>query len=178
MNACSEGRRKGGFTLIELLLAVALVAMLSSVFVLNIGSLLRDGELETLEREYWRAVETARSGAVFKQKVHFIEWDPKESRFLVKSAGEVESFEVDMSALGNDVEVEVFFEEVAPENSYVLIAGELVSKREIATVGFYPDGTCSPYTVSLKVAGFETTFQMDPWTGVQLVDPNENEIGI
>lgn len=160
-----------------MLLAVALVAILSSMFVLNLGALLRDGELETLEREYWRAVETARSGAVFKQQVHFIEWDAKGKRFLVKSAGKVESFEVDMSAIG-DAEVEVFFEEVAPENSYVLIAGELVSKREIATVGFYPDGTCSPYTVSLKVAEFESNFQMDPWTGVQLVDPEENEAGI
>ncbi|MBK1878056.1 prepilin-type N-terminal cleavage/methylation domain-containing protein [Pelagicoccus mobilis] len=166
-----------GFTLIEVLLAVALVAMLGSVLVMNINSLLRDGELETLEREYWRAVESARSGAVFNQQVHFLEWDGKEQRFLVRSAGETEAFEVDTSSMG-DVEIEVFFEEVAPENSYVLIAGELVAKREIATVGFYPDGTCSPYTVSMKIAGFETNFQMDPWTGVQLVDPNEDEAGI
>ena len=69
-------------------------------------------------------------------------------------------------------------EQTRDENSYVLIAGELVAKREIATVGFYPDGTCSPYTVSMKIAGFETNFQMDPWTGVQLVDPNEDEAGI
>lgn len=176
MQKFATGRRKRGFTLIEMLLAVALVAILSTMFVLNLKSLLRDGELETLEREYWRAVESARSGAVFNQKVHFIEWDAEGQRFLVKSAGSVEEFEVDLSAMG-DPEIEVFFEEVAPENSYVLIAGELVAKREIATVGFYPDGTCSPYTVSLKVDEFETVFQMDPWTGVQLVDPNEDGLG-
>ncbi|EDY85242.1 general secretion pathway protein H [Verrucomicrobiia bacterium DG1235] len=172
----SKYSRKG-FTLVEMLLAIALVAMLGSVFVLNVGTLLRDGELETLEKEYWRAVETARMGAVFKQQPHFIEWDGKGRQFLVRSAGSVESFEIDTESMG-DVEVEVFFEEIAPENSYVLIGGELVSKREIATVGFFPDGTCSPYTVSLKIAGFETHFQMDPWTGVQLVNPNENEMGI
>jgi len=177
MNSFSQSRRKQGFTLVEILLAVALVAMLSSVFVLNVNSLLRDGELETLEREYWRAVETARSGSVFKQQVHLVEWDAKGYRFLVKSAGQTEVFEVDRSQMG-DLEIEVFFEEVAPENSYVLIAGELVAKREIATVSFFPDGTCSPYTVSLRVAEYETSFQMDPWTGVQLVDPSENEQAI
>lgn len=166
---------RAGFTLIEVLLTVSLIALLSTMFVLNIGTLLRDGELESLENEYWRAVESARTGAVFRQRPHFIEWDGRGQRFIVRSAGAAESFEVDTSSMGGDVEIEVRFEEIAAENSYVLIRGELVAKREIAAVGFFPDGTCSPYTVSLTIAGFSTSFQMDPWTGTQLVDPSENE---
>lgn len=172
MNPLPEHLRKG-FTLIELLLAVSLVALLGSVFVLNIATLLRDGEIETLEREYWRAVDAARTGAVFKQQAHFIEWDEKQSSFLVKSAGAVEMFEVDLESF-EDLGVEVLFEEVAAENSYVLIRGKLVEKREIATVGFFPDGTCSPFQVSLKVGEFVTNFKMDPWTGVELVNTDDD----
>lgn len=164
---------RNGFTLFEILLVLALIGLLSSLFVLNIGSLLRDGELETLEREYWRAVESARSNAVFKQQAHFLEWDGKESRFLVKSPGNVETFDVDLGSM-DGMDVEVLFEEIAPENSYVLIRGELVAVREIVNVGFFPDGTCSPFSVTFKVADFVTRFQMDPWTGVELVNPNED----
>lgn len=167
--------RTGGFTLIELLLTIALIALLSTVFVLNITSLLRGGELDAIENEYWRAVDAARTKSVFGQKPYFIEWDERGQAFVVTSTNDVERFEVDTSDLG-DIKVEVLFEEVAPENSYVLIRGELVSKRSIATVGFYPDGTCSPYSVTLKVADYETQFQMDPWTGARLVDPNEDEV--
>ncbi len=156
---------------------MALIGLFSTVFVLNINSLMKDGEMETLEREYWRAVESARTGAVFKQQAHFLEWDPKGDRFLVLSAGAAKEFPVEIESAA-ELEIEVFFEEVAPENSYVLIAGQLVEKREIVKVGFFPDGTCSPYQVSMKIAEFETKFQMDPWTGVQLVDPNEDEAGI
>ncbi len=166
-----------GFTLFELLLVLALIGLFSSVFVINVASLMKDGEMETLERAYWRAVETARTGAVFKQQAHFLEWDPKGNRFLVISAGAAQEFPVEIESPGK-LEIEVLFEEIAPENSYVLIAGKLVAKREIVKVGFFPDGTCSPYEVSMKIADFETRFQMDPWTGVQLVNPNENEAGI
>ncbi len=168
---------RSGFTLFELLLVLALIGLFSTVFVLNIGSLMKDGEMETLEREYWRAVESARTGAVFEQQAHFLEWDPKGKRFLVLSGGTAQAFPVEIDS-PVDLEIDVRFEEIAPENSYVLIAGRLVEKREIVKVGFFPDGTCSPYEVSMKIADFETRFQMDPWTGVQLVNPNENEAGI
>lgn len=166
--------RRAAFTLIEVILTISLIALLSTMFIMNIGALLREGELETLENEYWRAVDAARTGAVFKQTPHFVRWDEKLSSFEVSSAGEAARFKVDTRAFG-DIELDVMFEEIAPENSYVLIRGELVEKREIASVGFFPDGTCTPYTVSLKIADFETRFQMDPWTGAQLVDPSDDE---
>ncbi len=166
---------RGGFTLIELLLTISLVALMSSMFVVNIASLLRNGELETLENAYWKAVDSARLNAVFTRSPHFIDWDEDEQGFVVSSGEKRESFPVDTSEFG-DLEIEVLFEEIAPENSYVLIRGELVAKREIVSVGFFPDGTCTPYTVSMKIGEFFTEFQMDPWTGAQLVDPNENGI--
>lgn len=173
-----KGNASRGFTLIELLLVISLIALFSSIFVLNLDSLLRSSEIETLENEYWRAVDAAKTGAVFTQRPHFISWVEKERRFVVTAADVVESFQVASDSITEDTEIEVRFEEIAPENSYVLIRGELVAKRDIATVGFYPDGTCSPYMVTLKIAGYVSEFQMDPWTGVQLVDTEATRSGI
>lgn len=161
----------------ELLLVLALMAIFSTVFVLNIGSLLKDEEIETLEHEFWRAVDAARTGAVFEQQAHFIEWDAEQNSFLVKSAGSVDRFAVELDSI-DQIEIEVKFEESAAENSYVLIAGQLLAKRPIAKAGFFPDGTCSPFSVSLKIGEIESRFQMDPWTGVQMVDTEGDEGGI
>lgn len=174
----AKGHASGGFTLIELLLVISLIALFSSIFVLNLDSLLKSSEIETLENEYWRAVDSAKTGAVFTQRPHFIQWNEKERKFVVLAGDVVDSFAVRSDSITDDTEIEVRFEEIAPENSYVLIRGELVSRRDIATVGFYPDGTCSPYMVTLKIAGYVTEFQMDPWTGVQLVDTEETRSGI
>ncbi len=166
--------RLGGFTLIEIMLTIALLGLLTSVFVLNISSMLRDTEIRSLENEYWRAVDAARSNSVYQQKPYTLEWLPEEATFVVSSSGETERFELDTSDFGG-AEVGALFEEIAPENSYVLIRGELVAKREVARVVFYPDGTCTPYTVELRVGDYVNRFQMDPWTGAQLVAPTVDE---
>lgn len=170
-----RSRRSAGFTLIEVILTVALIAMLGTMFVVNIGSLLRRSELETLQVEFWRAVDDARVNAVFRQTAYYLTYDEKARAFVVDSGADKRRFEVDTAGLGRDVEIEVAFQEVAPENSYVLIRGELVTTRDIDHVGFFPDGTCSPFTVSLRIDDFESRFQIDPWTGAQLVDPGANE---
>lgn len=168
------GGRNGGFTLIEIVLTIALLGLLTGVFVLNISSMLRDTNIRSLENEYWRAIDSARSKAVYQQKPYTVEWLPKEAAFVVSSSGETERFELDTSEF-DGAEVGALFEEIAPENSYVLIRGELVAKREVATVVFYPDGTCTPFTVELWVGDYVNRFQMDPWTGAQLVDPTADE---
>ena len=167
--------RTSGFTLIEVMLTIALIALMTSMFVLNLNSLLRESGIRTLENEYWRAVDSARTKAVFNQKAYLVEWNPKENSFVVSSSGDTESFDFDSSEFG-DAEVEVIFEEKAPQNSYILIRGQLVTQREATAVHFYPDGTCTPFTVSMKVGPDATRFEMDPWTGAQLVEPTENEI--
>ncbi len=171
----TAGRGKAaGFTLIEIILTVALLSLLTTMFVLNIASLLRDTQIRSLENEYWRAVDAARSSAVYKQKPYVVEWLPKENAFAVSASGTVERFELDTSEFGS-IPVEVQFEEVSPENSLILVRGQLVMQREVATVTFFPDGTCTPYEVSLKIGDFQTRFKMDPWTGARLVDANEDE---
>jgi prepilin-type N-terminal cleavage/methylation domain-containing protein len=171
-------RRRGlearsGLTLIEMMLTIALIALLSSLFVWNINSLLKQGELEALQNEMWAAVERAKQAAVFSRQPHVVRFDEELNAFVVNSGGEQHVFEVDTENLGQDVEIEVLFQETLPRDGYRLVRGELVTKRKIESIVFYPDGTCTPFSVDLKIAGYESSFQIDPWTSSQMTGLEE-----
>ncbi len=155
------------------MLTMALIALLSSLFIWNIQALLKQGELEALQNEMWGAVERAKQSAVFTREPHRVRFDLDTQAFVVSAGGEEIPFKVDTSGLGEDIEIEVIFKMVLPKDGYRLVRGELVTHREIETVTFYPDGTCTPFTVDLKIAEYESSVQIDPWTGSQLTQPEE-----
>ncbi|HCR30598.1 MAG TPA: hypothetical protein DIV79_11325 [Opitutae bacterium] len=166
---------RNAFTLIELMLTMALIALLSSLFIWNIQSLLKQGELEALQNELWSAVEKAKQSAVFNRVPHRVRFDEKLQAFLVSADGEEVPFQVDTSGLGEGIEIEVIFKLMLPRDGYRLIRGELVTHREIETITFFPDGTCTPFSVDLKIAEYESSYQIDPWTGSQMTKPEEDD---
>ena len=94
---------------------------------------------------------------------------------MVSADGEEVPFKVDTSGLGEGVEIEVIFKLMLPRDGYRLIRGELVTHKEIETITFYPDGTCTPFSVDLKIAEYESSYQIDPWTSSQMTKPEEED---
>jgi hypothetical protein len=39
----------------------------------------------------------------------------------------------------------------------------------VKAVQFFPDGTCTPFAVSLEVGNDRRTIEIDPWTGAELL---------
>ena len=156
-----------------MMLTIALIALLSTMFVWNIKTLLKQGEMEALQNEFWSAVEKAKQRAVFSRLPCVVRFDIDQQAFVVSAGGESSVFEVDSEALG-EVEMEVLFMETLPRDGYRLIRGELVTRREIDSVTFYPDGTCTPFTVDLRIAEYEASYQIDPWSGAEMVKPGES----
>jgi len=169
--ANANGRAGPGFTLVEIILTLALVGLLSSIFVLNIGALVRQGELETLENEFWKAARSAHQRAVFEQRPYALSFDEERRAFVLASGANRQLFRVDTSQLEEDAPLEVSFRERLPEDGFRLVRGELVTTREIASAVFHPDGTCSPFSVSLVIADYRSSYQIDPWTCAELVAP-------
>ncbi len=167
-------RIRCGFTLVELMLTMALIALLSSLFIWNINALLKQGELEALQNELWAAVEKAKQSAVFSRQRHRVRFDKDQQAFMVSSGGEEVPFIVDTSGMGEDIEIEVLFKKVLPRDGYRLVRGELVTHREVDSVTFYPDGTCTPFSVDLTIGDYKSGYQIDPWTGSQLTTPEED----
>ena len=150
------------------MLTIALIALLSSLFIWNINSLLKQGELEALQNELWGAVARAKQSAVFSRTPRVVRFDKELQAFIVSAGNEQITFEVDTDNFSEGVEIEVVFNETLPRDGYRLVRGELVTQREIESVTFYPDGTCTPFSVDLRIAEFQSSFQIDPWTGSQL----------
>lgn len=175
MKAGCLSRNRSAFTLFELMLTMALIALLSSLFIWNIQSLLKQGELEGLQNELWSAVEKAKQSAVFSRVPHRVRFDPENQAFMVSADDQEVPFKVDTSGLGEGVEIEVIFKLMLPRDGYRLIRGELVTHKEIETITFYPDGTCTPFTVDLKIAEYESSYQIDPWTSSQMTKPEEED---
>lgn len=165
---------RSGFSLLELVITIALIVLLSSIFVWNIDSVLRKGEIEQLENEFWDALTEAKQRAVFEGQPYALSWDGESRSFWLVSGEARKQFEVDTEAFGESVEIGVAFREMFAENGYKLIGGRLVVDREIEKVFFYPDGTCTPFTVDLTIAGYATEIKIDPWTGARLAPREES----
>jgi len=168
----SNGLRSG-FTLFELLLTVGLIGLLSTMFVWNINSMLKQSEIETLENTFWDAVEIAKRDSVFNRRPYTLRFNEDDLAFELVSGEEIQAFTVDTNDFGGDTDIEVAFQEELPENGSVLIGGRLVTTREIEYVRFFPDGTCSPFGVSLKIADYVSEISIDPWTGAEMVPMEE-----
>jgi len=165
---CGSRQKSSGFTLIELLLTIALIGLLSTMFVWNINSMLEQGEIETLENTFWDSVEIAKRDSVFNRKPYTLRFNEDDFAFELVSGEEIQKFVVDTSDFGGDTDIEVEFQEDMPENGAILIGGQKVTTREIEEVRFFPDGTCTPFGVSLRIADFQTDIRIDPWTGAEL----------
>ena len=120
-------RNRNAFTLIELMLTMALIAMLSSLFIWNIQSLLQQGELEALQNELWSAVEKAKQSAVSNRVPHRVRFDPENQAFMVSADGQEVPFKVDTST-GEGVEIEVIAD--AASRWLSIDSKELVTHKE------------------------------------------------
>ena len=170
-------RSNRGVTLIEMLLVIGLIALLSSMFVLRVDTLMKQSEIETLESEFWKAVAFAKQKAVYQKRPYLIHYDADVPAFVVTSGSESHPFKIDTSDFDAEAELAVVFKEALPQNGYILISGRLIMDREIEKCRFFPDGTCNPFSVEVTVGKFTSSLTIDPWTGSQITPPEKEKAG-
>lgn len=170
--AASKGR---AFSLIELLLVIALIGMFSTIFVVNFESLLRMSEGQAVEAAFWDASREARTRALLERRPQWLRFEEKETLFVVEEAGggNPKTFAVDRDGWDADVKVRVAFQKKVPPNKFTLRRGQIVDVRDIAAARYFADGTCLPFQVAIEVGDVETKIEIDPWTGAQLIESDE-----
>ena len=168
-------RRRPGFTLVELLLVIALIGMFTAIFVVNFDVLLRESESEAVESAFWLAAREARTRALVGRKPQALSFEPEARVFLVEEDGGsgAERFPISQENWKADLELEVALQKRIPPSQFSLVGGQLVELREIPNVRFFPDGTCTPFVLSLKVGSAERSIEIDPWTGAELLKAKE-----
>jgi general secretion pathway protein H len=157
--ARSETGERGGFTLIEVLLALALVGLLSWIFVGGSTAILANKN-SSPDDQFWKAVAQARKEALVEQKSVVLTYDEKAKSFVMTDGASQHSVPV----TGPDDLVIDFHPVQTDSSSSTLIGGTLVDSEVLGSATFYSDGTCTPFSVQFRVDGAAHLLTLDPWT--------------
>ena len=152
-----------GFTLIEILLVIAVMALLSTLFITGVG-VLASREERTPEEVFEQAMREARWLALEGERPVMLGFDDeKKAFFLIRETGgeRLHEYPVDKNA-------SVRFLKQRPRATYVLIRGELVQTEPVEQVAFFPDGSSVPFSVEIGYTSDRRTYAVDLWTGAPL----------
>jgi general secretion pathway protein H len=155
--------------MVEILLVIALIGILASIFVINFDTLIRQNESDSLEQAFWKASSEARNLAMFERRAQDLRYDPESQAYLIGAGENVRRYTVDTSSWSDDAQVEVLFKQRLSDDSYRLIGGKLITLREAPIVRFFPDGTCMPFILEIRVGDNLRSIEVDPWSGAELL---------
>ncbi|MBL4574709.1 MAG: prepilin-type N-terminal cleavage/methylation domain-containing protein [Opitutaceae bacterium] len=171
-----KGRKRcSAFSLVEMLLVIALLALFGSLFVLNLDSLIAQGEADSLESEFWRATREARTLALYERKPQTLLFDEDAIAFIVFGANGKKILSVNTKSWAKESRAEVTFTQRLTDDSFTLVSGKLIQTKEIPFVRFFPDGTCMPFLIEINVGESTRTIEVDPWTGAELLSADGAE---
>ncbi len=174
-----SGRRArggAGFTLLEVLLAIALIAVAGSLFLVSLETLGRSSPADEFEGAFWRAMAQGRERALASRRTVELRWD-EEARVFVVGSGESAAVIRIESKETTERFAARFTEEVAA-NDFILVRGELVTRRATPAVRFFPDGTCQSFGVELAFGeNSRRRLIIDPWTGAETLSGDAAEKG-
>jgi prepilin-type N-terminal cleavage/methylation domain-containing protein len=158
MTTSATGER-GGFTLIEILLALALIALLATIFIGGSSALIADQALSP-DEQFWKACARARKEALDERKSVILSFDSKNRAFLLNDGDQ----QNELPLTGPDDLVVDFHPVQSDSSSSVLSGGTLVETEPLTSVTFYDDGTCTPFRVQIRSKGGAHMLSIDPWT--------------
>ncbi len=150
------GRR--GFTLVEVLLVLALLALLGSLLVPGVGSMLRAMDERAPEQVAAEAVLAARAAALEGGRTVVLRYDAETRAFVWDPPG------ARSPALPPGLVAELL---PPVAGGAVLLGGELAELTPpLRRVRFFPDGTCDPFRLRLRegTSGAPRVLAADPWT--------------
>jgi general secretion pathway protein H len=157
-----------GFTLVEILLALALVGLISWIFIGASTALLSDRGTSP-DEQFWKACGAARKEALEEQRDVLLTYDAKARGFVINDGNS----KTTLPMAGAD-DITVDFHPVASDSSSsVLIGGTLVETEPLAAATFYSDGTCTAFRAQVRTKGGAHLLSVDPWTCAPVISSTD-----
>lgn len=167
----TRGYGRRGFTVLEVLLVVALFAATATLFLVSFDSLARTTPEETIEAVFWSTLREAREHALRTRQPVQVFFDDEQFAFVLAGAQPFRTVRVPAREWPSGMEVRVRFLEEVAQNEYILVRGELVTRREVPRAMVFPDGTCRAVEVEISVGRATRRIAVDPWTCAELLVP-------
>lgn len=148
-------RPERAFTIVEVLVVIALLALVSSLFVGGASDWLRARQL-TPEDQFWQAIGDARQLALRTDQTVVLRYDEKTKQLRWSDGAAAQT----LAWTGKSLE----FLPVQ-ENGSILIGGSLVETGRLDAVRFFADGSCDAFRVQITSPdGRRRIMHIDPWT--------------
>jgi prepilin-type N-terminal cleavage/methylation domain-containing protein len=154
-----------GFTLVEILLALALIGLLSWIFVGGSTALLAD-QGTSPDEQFWKACGLARKAALTSQHDVLLSYDPKAKGFVLDDDGSKTTIAVKGAA--DDLAID-FHPPASDGGSLVLVGGTVVDTTPMGAATFYTDGTCTNFRAQIRTKGDAHILAIDPWTCAPMI---------
>ena len=156
------------FTLIEILLVLALIGLLTSVFVVGVNRMLETPPV-TAEGAFWAMVTEARRYAL-QHEINVRMTFDETTTSLLATADDGTVLPAVVAPTGTKY---VFQPGLTASTASSGLGSSLVTDTPLTAIMFYSDGTCSLFRLQVEGGGFGMNaaqiVQIDPWTCAPLV---------
>ncbi len=166
-----------GFTLLEVMLVVALIAVAGTMFLVSVESLGKSSPADEFEGAFWRAMAQAREQALTSRRPVELAFDPEAMSFLLAGTGGDRSVPLPAEVAGRKDDCAVAFSVELPSNDFILVRGELVTRRPVEAVRIFPDGSCQAFAIEFQLGTYKHRVQIDPWTGSEMLSAEAEKKG-
>lgn len=163
----SRRNSRAAFTLVEVLLVLALIALVSMVLLPAAGGLFPKAGGGGWDDTVATTFQKVRQQAVVSGREIALHFDPKTLRFAWPGGTS--------DPLG-PAEQKLTVEFLRSSGgSSILIGGQLIETTTVPLLRFFPDGTCEPVRVQVRVAGGgqPRVLTIDPWTCAPGLEPKK-----
>lgn len=157
------------FTLLEVMLVVALIAVAGTMFLVSLESIGKSSPADEFEGAFWRAMALAREQALTSRRPVELAFDPKEKSFRLAGASGDKTVPLPAEVAAKEDDCAATFSVELPSNDFILVRGDLVTRRPVDAVKIFPDGSCQAFAVEFQLRTFKHRVVIDPWTGAEML---------
>ena len=166
----SNARRPltGAFTIIEIIMAIGLIALLTSVVIINVDSIFKAFDDRPLSVVLTEAVREARFQSAKTKQQAYLEFDWESSRLLVKGSNNAILSEFPTGYPPEDPLLSITLYQLTPERGNSAARRFGSARRPVSRVTFDPDRSSTPFEVELKYGMEESLHRYDPFSDTEI----------